>query len=424
VSWLLEFPLYQWTVFALHCLSNINVDYLSRLASLGLAYGSAYLICLELSKVLGQKPWILTGFFTLNPFYMYWATTGLVDWMAIFLGTFAASAMIKVVTSVKFTKRTYLTLIMGILLSTAGILIKPTHALFGFGLMLMIEYFFTKEKQVRFSKSIIGLTLLPGVICDLSWSRYTSRLYGPLDSRNIWNQDSSHFNWYFGNKQQYSSIFDNLLLVFKRFLSSSFGVWTFVVCISVIFIWQKYIHLTVALTVLSCVYVALLINLNMVHQYYQIPMLFSFGIILVLGFASVKESNFWNKNETPLTIFVLISLMFSIGSISSDSRNYLTMLNNGSDGGSICPTKFAIDGPVLVPLVENPEYLYACGIEAFESNFSNPIDVINFLNERKSYHYMYYNLDTTTPVFQGLAKQLGIKSISKVDGNWYKVIFS
>jgi hypothetical protein len=109
--------------------------------------------------------------------------------------------------------------------------------------------------------------------------------------------------------------------------------------------------------------------------------------------------------------------------MNSGAGNYLRMSWLGHNSGSICPQGTVVKGPVLVPKIEDPQYLYACGISAFESSFTNQSDVNAFQAEKSRYSFMYFDRSIDDPFIQGLKAKFHMKT-TPLQKNWYRINFN
>jgi hypothetical protein len=167
-----------------------------------------------------------------------------------------------------------------------------------------------------------------------------------------------------------------------------------------------------------------LINLNIVHQYYQIPLVYSLGLIIIFFYESLKELVVFRENQKVIVLILFLVSLYSVSNAGTDSKSYLNMVMLNENNENLCPLDASIEGPVLVPKIENPGYLYRCGLTSFQSDFSNSTDVESFLKERFRYHYMYSSSNASDPSLNDLKSKLKIKKIEPLGENWFKIYFT
>jgi len=420
-TWLLEFPLFQWITYLGHLMSGVRIDYLARILALACAIGSVHIVAKILANRISLNYWIVVAIFITNPYFAYWATTGLVDWLALLLGYIGAYLLNKNLSD-KQQKNRYLGVI-SIAATIISFTIKPTHALFSILFTFIVNPI--KVKRTDYLKiARITSIVIPGLIAEYTWSSYTSKLYSASDPRSIWATTRKNFSWFFGSQNQYFHVVENVKYVLLRYINSSYGLLTVSLALILIAIAKKYLRTNLLLLVLGFCYVGVLVNLNLVHEYYQIPLIFIAGSIFAFSVDSLFSHSIFGDIKVDISVILSGLLVASLATSHSGAKNYFDMLFLKNNSASICPKYLSISSPVLVLKTEDPQYLYECKIIAFESQFDSKNDINSFLAERKRYFYLYYEGNLEDKEFLHLKSILRIREVTLKEKNWYGVTFN
>jgi len=418
--WLLEFPLFQWIIYVLGTATRLNIDYVARITALVLALLIILIITIEINKRYPDNFALFLILFTFNPYFYYWSTTGLVDWLALFLGVVSGKLLIL---GLKNNKNTLLVL-TGILL-TLGFLVKISHTFFGLIFMILLFYLIEPENSLfknnnkkRFwALSTFLLSLLPFLI----WSNLIGNLYQKNDSRSIWATSKTNLFWYFGSLEQYQQFMTYLSLVFERYLVSVTNYSFFIFLLIFVFFFIKRPIVLLGFILLSFFYVFFLINLNYVHDYYQIPLLLVSGLILVLSVVNIQEK-LRNKPANFFSI-ILVSLLFvSFSSFSTDlGRLHYGNLFLKSKNISNCPNLIPNSEPIFTLRVEDPALLYHCNLKSFMVVEGRKSDERNFAKERFLYNYVFIEDPNEIVRVNNFLNKYGGSVSSEVEPRWYHI---
>lgn len=419
-NWILEFPLYQWITYLIVKVTAFSVDSASRLQALIWAIVSVYLFSKTLDRLTRFNTNQIFLLLTFNPFFIYWSTTGLIDWLAVGLGTISTYLYINSKTSAERSKyRTFIFQIASIFLFSAAFIVKPTHAIIAYFVLCILSF-------VEFGSKFIFINnhmkiLVPALVFYVTWNRWVGSLYGPSDPRSIWNVDKSNLRGYFGFREQYESLFNFLQYILIRFLNSSFGLISFIVFAgTLIVISEHHKWKTLVLVVLSFGYCSVFLNLNINHQYYQIPLLYSLGAAFVLGVNGFSKSFGSREMQNGALVLILIFHILSVGA-SGDAKAYVNGIVQKSNSNNQCPKDSEITGTVISWGIEQPDIFYECNLKSYQSYFENERD-IEALNKHKiRYKYLHFQVIPDENSKERMKKLLDATELIEIEPNWFRI---
>jgi len=386
-TWLLEFPLFQYFAFLVHIIARISVDFSVRFLALCFMIGSVRLVLREIFKRSNEKITVATYIAVLNPYMLYWGTTGLIDWMALFLtlrGFISTMSTEKGRNSAKW--------VGGILCILLAYVIKFPTALFGSLMILGHEHFDLRSlKSLQKLKNLRNWTIIVfcGGILVKIYGIFQSSLYPITDPRHVWDLNSAIYSWDFGTRDQYVHVLLHISEIYGRFSRTMSTPMVLALSLSIIFSLNRKFRYSIILLISSCaVYLAIFINLNLVHDYYQIPI----GVVCssILGFGVHTILDKISKTGVKLlVIFLIVIIPFLATFQDQTSRTYVKELFAKSHQTPGCPAPKEVRSPVLQIGNDDPEYFYACNLEGFILQTGEPSDVEVFNQEKTHYAYVY-----------------------------------
>ena len=414
--WILELPLFQWIVYLMHEITRVNIDYLGRLLSLLLSLGVVLIISLILARNSKKKQLWYSIFLITNPFFYYWSTTTLVDWLALFFGAWAGYLI--------FSKYKYkfIIKIIVIALLSVGSTVKISHVVFGFFLIYILELHRGSKVNYRDNKIYYFLTLVISIVFFLIYSSFTSNLYGPNDSRRIWSTVDDNYYWYFGTFDQYKNLFLNIGLIIDRLILLSSSLILFIFLVILIFLRKNKILYIFSLLFLSLGYLMVFINLNLNHDYYQIPVYFVLMILLILGIEELLR-----YSTTKLNRKFTVAVIFFISCISAFSSDlgqaYMRVVNDDFADTRACAKSFQPQEWVFTLQVENPHLFYHCNQKSFMVALGRQSDENMFNKEKYNYREVYVlDLDHLEQTNQFLNK-IGGRTAGEIESNWHLLVW-
>ena len=408
-TWLLELPIYQWIIYSVNLIISIDPVYISRILSLLCALFIVNFLATQISDKTTVDKRILMILMITNPYMFYWMTTGLVDWLSIALG---------IVCGIFATgnRREYF-LILSIVSGVLGSGIKPSHSLFGFLIVVCFKLSTISKKRL-----ISVLIVIPSLMffVSTSWQNWISVKYPLDDPRSIWSLNSSTFTWYFGTLDQYVHIGNNISLILDRLIPSFGGIALVTLCLigylNTDFDWKP----KLLLILIPLMYTAVLINLNISHYYYQIPLAIVLSLIMGSGLIFWHEQNFMKKVRKEYIFSILIVLFFSYTSTGNNMSYIKSMLVNEPVKTECLAESEIANSTVLLVNWESPAFFYDCGIKSFQVNLNKNTDANAFSKEKEDYKYVY--IDSNIGIVSKFIKDLNgeLKKVSETE-HWYEI---
>ena len=410
-SWLLEVPIYQWIVYIVNLIFRVDPVYISRLISLACALYCVHFLATRISRKLNVNFSLVVVLMISNPYMFYWMSTGLVDWLALAFGVIAGQLAI--------SNKGKEWLSLGVCFAILGSGVKPSHSLFGFLLVACFRHAEIKRSQLLMrAGAIAGLMFLTSSL----WQKWVSELYPLGDPRSIWSLNSSTYSWYFGSLDQYVHFAKNYVFVMERLIPSFGGAILVAACLfgflATDFNWKT----KLSLIVLPSAYIIGLINLNVSHYYYQIPMALVLSTIMCTGFI------YWSRQELIWKfrrefLFVTAAALLISFTITGANMSYIKSVLVDEPARTECLEKAETEkSSVLLVNLENPAFFYECNLKSFQVNLIKGTDAKAFEAEKNMYKFVYVE-DNFTEVSDYISSLNG--SVEKVNGkqHWYKIIW-
>ena len=205
-----------------------------------------------------------------------------------------------------------------------------------------------------------GLLTVVGtaVILSVSWTQYVSKLYPLSDPRSVWSINTSTYRWYFGSKEQYSNLPQEVLKVLEATLKTSIGLNLFILILLFTLFSGKLSLQVILITLMNIGYVGIFINLNLVHTYYQIPVYLMTTVVMLFSIGIIKNS--FGPAVYYLIIALLVIGMMNSWKPSLDGPNYFQEVTNRSEPAKDCPAFVKKQDWILTFQTENPYNFYFC----------------------------------------------------------------
>lgn len=304
-NWPLEIPIVQFIGYLISKITNLSPE--SSLRIIGiisevLTWIVLYLIGIK--KKLPEKQLItLLVFFALTPYVIWWWGTGLIDLTATAAGV-SAIYLLNYCNLQNKPRNIFLILIVAIAIS-----IKPSIAILYSIIATLIYYIKQKKIPVNFISIQIILNL-----AYLFWNKIRSENIANSDPRTGWTLSSRNFSFLFGSKEQYLNPIPDFIHISVRFLPTVLGLGMSLFLLLAIITKRMpgriYIYLIATILILY-----LFINLNFVHDYYQIP------LVPIIVYCCIEFLNFVETRYRILFLAICLSLA-SFG-VSGQSKAYI-----------------------------------------------------------------------------------------------------
>jgi hypothetical protein len=181
---------------------------------------------------------------------------------------------------------------------------------------------------------------------------------------------------------------------------------------------QKYIAL---LMLASVGYISVFINLNIVHAYYQIPLLYSMVACLLIAITKEDKKNDMKFNRKGFLLSAWI-LGLSLNLLFTPAKGYLQAIQSDDSSGVVCPINSKVVEPVLsVNIPTGPTLFYKCELDGFNVLTSSSAQVNAAYLERKDYKFAYFENDANFLELESFLSQNGGKVEGVVSRNWVSI---
>ncbi|EKE19390.1 MAG: glycosyl transferase family protein [uncultured bacterium] len=203
-----EFPLFQWVVAGFVLLFKTPIDQTGRFISLTFFYLSLFPLYAILKAYLKKTNYVLIilSLILLNPIYLFWSRTFMIESLALFLGILFCWLAINLIQ----TKKLKFHLLVSMVGSLTALVKITTFAVLCFPTLSIFIYYFLKEKNNKFPSmeiitkyarialSLFVIPLLAGII----WTHFADvqKSINPLANGFITSKDLTA--WNFGTIQQ------------------------------------------------------------------------------------------------------------------------------------------------------------------------------------------------------------------------------
>jgi 4-amino-4-deoxy-L-arabinose transferase-like glycosyltransferase len=306
---ILEFPLISGIISLFYSAFGHNIFY-ARLVIFLFYIGSAFYLYLLIKYLYYDRIAKLTILiYLMVPLSLYYSRAINIDFPAIFFSIAMLYYLL-----LGYDKLNYKYIILGTGFGIIAFLIKSPYAFYVF--IPLLYYVFKNKKSMTFLKTL-PLISLP-VLVFLLWQNHTVKIN---TSAPDWFFIPGYFKftdmseWYFGNIEQRLNI-ENWKTIFYRFVESGTTFIGFPVFIYGIFVKAKtsknffYFYLLGLL-----VYLLIFFNLNLIHDYYQIPLLIAGSFFMALSldtiYSRLKEKSHV-KAGAALCILIILLMINSI----------------------------------------------------------------------------------------------------------------
>ncbi len=164
------------------------------------------------------------------------------------------------------------------------------------------------------------------------------------------------------------------------------------------------------------------INLNLNHDYYQIPVYFVLMILLILGIEELLR-----YSTTKLNRKFTVAVIFFISCISAFSSDpgqaYMRVVNDDFADTRACAKSFQPQEWVFTLQVENPHLFYHCNQKSFMVALGRQSDENMFNKEKYNYREVYVlDLDHLEQTNQFLNK-IGGRTAGEIESNWHLLVW-
>jgi hypothetical protein len=255
---------------------------------------------------------------------------------------------------------------------------------------------------------------------SIIWSKYLVSKYPENDPRHVWVPSSDNYYWYFGSKTQYMNVLGHTSSIIQAFVLSTSFIVALVIFYSAFTNKKKRIYILLLATSGS-LYVAIFINLNLVHTYYQIPLLFILAACLLIALEEDDKRAKTANQKYKLLMFIWISgLVFN--SFQAPSRGYINAIKSDPSNGVSCPISNIVESPILsLNITTGPTLFYKCKLEGFNVLTTSKAQTDAFHRERLKYQWAYYDGSANLKELEQFLNDHGGKIVNHSSTNWVSI---
>ena len=348
--WILEFPWYQWIVYALTVPFGFHEE-LGRLVSIAAFVASAYLLFAIGRRLLGSRAAAVAAVaaFSFMPLTVFYYRAFLIDPLLVAAALLLFLAALKIGETFRWTwVAIFIAMVFVIALGKANLLV-----VFGLPIVVVVlRALRARVLPVRGFAALVG-GAAAAAIALLFWTRYADELNFASNGQTFANMRW----WYFG-----STFFDVQLwlTIGQRFIEmlTPGGVLLAGVGLGVALTLRDGRRgIILALLASNIASIAVFANLNRVHDYYQLPYFTTLALFLGLGVWTVATGLGRIRSKTiGIAAGLLIALtalwmanLFGPGYFRADAVQY-GLVGQGSELADRTP-----DAQVLALMAGNPD---------------------------------------------------------------------
>jgi hypothetical protein len=222
--------------------------------------------------------------------------------------------------SVGFTEKRIGHVLLGSMFATLAFLTKVPYVV---PAVFPLAYLILRTKDFKFVLKTIPVLLIPVVTFAIWWK------HGLIvnDSAPDWSfiptyrkfTESSH--WYFGNMHQRLQS-ENWIKIGTRLWSEVIGLPSLILLLMAAFYKKKGLAFFLLWMLGNLIYVLIFFNLNLIHNYYQIPFLVPFAVFIAAGLIKFSELISAKNNVLEKVVTVAVLLGIGVWNFSYAEANY------------------------------------------------------------------------------------------------------
>lgn len=312
---LLEFPLPEFLIAKCYSVFGDEI-WVGRLFILICFSFVAYFLFKTLKLVFENRiPEIATICYLLTPLSIYYSRAIHIDFFAL---VFVFGMLYYCIKAIKNKENKHL--FYAFIFACFALLEKAPYA-FYFAIPIVV-FAIHEKKTLWFLKRAI-IFIIP-VILLVAWSKYSVRINSQIpnwDQIPNFNRFTTMWYWYFGNFEQRLNI-DFWTIVLERLYSEILGYLGLIFGIIGILFYSKSTQYWWIISVLigTVFYWVIFFNLNLNHNYYQLPFVFPLVVLMAMGIETV--ANYFREAKHSNVFKGVIIVLFAIQSILYSETNY------------------------------------------------------------------------------------------------------
>ena len=220
----------------------------------------------------------------------------------------------------------FTSLLIAFFCGSLGLLIKAPYVFYS---ALPILYFAYSERKTKWFLYRSPIFLLSGVILFL-WVQYSNGMNATIPDWNFipnFNKFTDMSYWYFGNLDQRLH-WQNWFVIGTRIYNEILGVTgTFLLFVGLFFTPKKSSYKwALALLLGTIIYALVFFNLNVIHNYYQLPFVICLSIFIALGLQWILD-HLPSEYNSKVALGVILPALVLAESFSFAETQYYTVHN-------------------------------------------------------------------------------------------------
>ncbi len=256
---------------------------------------------------------LITG---MMPLSLYYSRAIHIDFFAI------AFSMAMLYFTMKAIRNKHLSsLIIAACCAIIAFLVKAPYA---FYLAIPILVFAYQERQLKWFLWRAPMFLV-SIVFLLIWVKFTKATNAKIPDWDFipnFNKFTEMWYWYFGTMRQ-RSYWQTWALIGTRIHTEILGIVGSILLVIGLFFYQKVKNYwwTLSLVFGTLLYMAVFFNLNLIHDYYQLPFTLCCGILIAMGLQKLVQ---WSRlNSTNMRAYAgVLCLLFIAESVVHSEGNY------------------------------------------------------------------------------------------------------
>jgi len=284
---------------------------------------------------------IVVVFFSFTPLSLFYSRAIHIDFFAL---SFAFGMFYFCLKAIRDSS--FLMLVISMVLGVVAFVEKAPYV---FYLVFPILVFAYQDKKIGWLLKRAVIFAVPvGVM--LLWVNYTKQLNTSLPDLNFipnYNKFTEMWYWYFGVLDQRLNT-ENWLLLYNRLFDEVLGITGSVLFVAGLFFSRKDKFYFFSLFWLfgAIAYVLIFFNLNVIHNYYQIPFIAPLVLFVYMGIISLNSLS--KSMYYQVSVGVLLVIIFASENVKFSELNYYKVNNDFNEVAQLINQNSTSDDVVVV----------------------------------------------------------------------------
>jgi hypothetical protein len=327
----LEFPLFQGLSALIYKLSSPDIIYIRFLSIICCLVAAVYLY--KIARLFFDKTSAIFSiiFFLFAPLNIFFSRTPMIETFAAMLSIMFLYYFVQWIT----LKKTYM-LVLGIMLASLALVVKPPYSLIMFPVIVYYAFYIYRLKTFKDKQLWIGV-FIPMIILVI-WQMYANHANAMYNSINDYPYKQLHGafevklselnTWYFGTMAQRLDPWTYLTIGYRVCNEVLTVIGTVLVLVSIPLTNKKhglFFEVWLATVILSFV---VLLNLNYVHNYYQLPCVSILAIYcgrgLKIVWDKIKSIDILKYNKYKIIVTVLLLYLANVAYVINNVNYFHT----------------------------------------------------------------------------------------------------